>query len=79
MRSIILAAVAALLAPGALAQNVYVTADRLLDVTTGQMIQRPAVVIQRRRHHRRGPARLHAGPLGRRRWSTCPASPCCPA
>jgi imidazolonepropionase-like amidohydrolase len=51
MRPIILAAVAALLAPcmlaqSALAQNVYVTADRLLDVTTGQMIQRPAVVIQ---------------------------------
>jgi imidazolonepropionase-like amidohydrolase len=46
MRSIILAAAAALLAPQALAQNVYVTADRLLDVTTGQMIQRPAVIIQ---------------------------------
>jgi imidazolonepropionase-like amidohydrolase len=51
MRSMTIAAIAALLAPGvlvqsALAQNVYVTADRLLDVATGQMIQRPAVVIQ---------------------------------
>lgn len=51
MRLITLAAIAALIAPSmlaqsALAQNVYVTADRLLDVTTGQMIQRPAVVIQ---------------------------------
>ena len=46
MRSIILAAAAALIAPVALAQNVYVTADRLLDITTGQMIQIPAIVIQ---------------------------------
>jgi imidazolonepropionase-like amidohydrolase len=46
MRSIILATVAALTAPGALAQNVYVTAERLLDITTGQVIQTPAIVIQ---------------------------------
>jgi hypothetical protein len=47
MRSIILAAAAAaLIAPGALAQNVYVTADRLLDITTGQVIQTPAIVIR---------------------------------
>ena len=46
MRSITLAAIAALMAPGALAQNVYVTADRLLDITTGRVTQSPAIVIQ---------------------------------
>ncbi|MDP3739647.1 MAG: amidohydrolase family protein [Hyphomonadaceae bacterium] len=47
MRSLVLGLAAAIaLAPGAAAQNVYVTADRLLDVTTGQLIQRPAIVIQ---------------------------------
>ncbi len=30
----------------ALAQNAYVTADRLLDVATGRMIQNPAIIIQ---------------------------------
>jgi imidazolonepropionase-like amidohydrolase len=34
------------LGQAALAQNVYVTADRLLDVATGRMIQNPAIVIQ---------------------------------
>lgn len=42
----LMATAAALIAPGALAQNVYVTADRLLDIATGQVIQTPAIVIQ---------------------------------
>ncbi len=46
MRSFILAGLMMAAAPAALAQNVYVTADRLLDVTTGRMIQDPAIVIQ---------------------------------
>jgi imidazolonepropionase-like amidohydrolase len=46
MRSITLAAIAVLMAPAALAQNIYVTADRLLDITTGKVIQSPAIVIQ---------------------------------
>ena len=33
-------------APAALAQNVYVTADRMLDVATGRMIVEPAIIIQ---------------------------------
>ena len=41
----ICASVMALAAP-ALAQNVYVTADHLLDVATGQMIASPAIIIQ---------------------------------
>jgi imidazolonepropionase-like amidohydrolase len=46
MRSFILAGLLMAAAPAAMAQNVYVTADRLLDVTTGRMIQDPAIVIQ---------------------------------
>jgi len=46
MRPIILAGLMLAAAPAALAQNVYVTADRLLDVSTGRMIQDPAIVIQ---------------------------------
>lgn len=46
MRPVILAATLVLVAPAAFAQNVYVTADRLLDVRTGRMIEDPAVVIQ---------------------------------
>ncbi len=46
MRAFILAAVLAAAAPAALAQNVYVTADRMLDVTTGRMVQNPAIIIQ---------------------------------
>ncbi len=46
MRVYVLAAAMAAVAPTALAQNVYVTADRLLDVTTGRMMQNPAIVIQ---------------------------------
>ena len=43
----VIAALAVLgLAPMAAAQNVYVTADRLLDVETGRMIERPAIVIR---------------------------------
>lgn len=40
------AAMATIMAPGALAQNVYLTADRLLDTATGRVIQQPAIVIQ---------------------------------
>ncbi|MDP3491925.1 MAG: amidohydrolase family protein [Hyphomonadaceae bacterium] len=46
MRALILTALMAAAAPAALAQNVYVTADRMLDVTTGRMIVEPAVIIQ---------------------------------
>lgn len=47
MRSFLAAALlAAAASPAALAQNVYVTADRLLDVATGRMIENPAIVIQ---------------------------------
>jgi imidazolonepropionase-like amidohydrolase len=46
MRSLILAGLMLAAAPAALAQNVYVTADRLLDVSSGRMIQNPAIVIQ---------------------------------
>jgi imidazolonepropionase-like amidohydrolase len=46
MRALILASLVAAAAPAALAQNVYVTADRLLDVATGRMIQDPAIVIK---------------------------------
>lgn len=46
MRAIALAAILATTAPAALAQNVYVTADRMLDVTTGAMINKPAIIIQ---------------------------------
>lgn len=45
MRLVVLACLVAA-APAAMAQNVYVTADRMLDVATGQMIQQPAIVIQ---------------------------------
>ena len=46
MRTFILTALLAAAAPAALAQNVYVTADRMLDVTTGRMIAEPAIIIQ---------------------------------
>ena len=46
MRTLVLAGLMAAAAPAALAQNVYVTADRLLDVSTGRMIQNPAIIIQ---------------------------------
>lgn len=46
MRTLVLAALFATAAPAAFAQNVYVTADRMLDVTTGRMIQHPAIIIQ---------------------------------
>ena len=46
MRALVLTALMAAAAPAALAQNVYVTADRMLDVTTGRMIVEPAIVIQ---------------------------------
>ncbi len=46
MRALILAALLATTAPAALAQNVYVTADNMLDVATGRMIQNPAIIIQ---------------------------------
>ena len=46
MRALILTALMAAVAPSALAQNVYVTADRMLDVTTGRMIVEPAIIIQ---------------------------------
>ncbi len=46
MRSLVLAGLLMAAAPAAMAQNVYVTADRLLDVTTGRMIEDPAIVIQ---------------------------------
>lgn len=45
MRALVLTLVVAT-APAALAQNVYVTADRMLDVATGQVIQQPAIIIQ---------------------------------
>jgi imidazolonepropionase-like amidohydrolase len=41
-----LAAAPVALIPEAMAQNVYVTADRLIDVTNGRVIQQPAIVIQ---------------------------------
>ena len=46
MRALVVAALLATVAPAAFAQNVYVTADRLLDVATGRMIQNPAIIIQ---------------------------------
>ena len=46
MRALVLTALMAATAPAALAQNVYVTADRMLDVTTGRMIVEPAIIIQ---------------------------------
>ena len=46
MRATILAGLMAFTVPAALAQNVYVTADRMLDVATGRMIQAPAIIIQ---------------------------------
>ena len=46
MRALVLTALMAATAPAALAQNVYVTADRMLDVTTGRMIVEAAIVIQ---------------------------------
>ena len=46
MRALILTALMAASAPAALAQNVYVTADRMLDVATGRMIVEPAIIIQ---------------------------------
>lgn len=46
MRALILAGLMAAAAPAALAQNVYVTADRMLDVATGRMVQNPAIIIQ---------------------------------
>lgn len=46
MRALVLTALMAAAAPAALAQNVYVTADRMLDVTTGRMIVDPAIIIQ---------------------------------
>ena len=46
MRALVLTAFMAATAPAALAQNVYVTADRMLDVTTGRMIVEPAIIIQ---------------------------------
>ena len=46
MRALVLAALFAATAPVAFAQNVYVTADRMLDVATGRMVQNPAIIIQ---------------------------------
>lgn len=48
IRTLRLAACAAALltAAPAMAQNVYVTADRMLDVATGRMIASPAIIIQ---------------------------------
>ncbi|HPI48468.1 MAG TPA: amidohydrolase family protein [Hyphomonadaceae bacterium] len=46
MRALILTALMAASAPAAMAQNVYVTADRMLDVATGRMIVEPAIIIQ---------------------------------
>jgi imidazolonepropionase-like amidohydrolase len=46
MRHLLVAAVFVAAAPSAFAQNVYVTADRMLDVATGRMIQNPAIIIQ---------------------------------
>lgn len=46
MRSVLVAAALAAAAPAALAQNVYVTADRMLDVATGTMVNNPAIIIQ---------------------------------
>lgn len=46
MRALIVTALMAASAPAALAQNVYVTADRMLDVSTGRMIVEPAIIIQ---------------------------------
>jgi len=46
MRALVVAALLATVAPAAFAQNVYVTADRLLDVSTGRMIANPAIVIK---------------------------------
>jgi imidazolonepropionase-like amidohydrolase len=39
-------ALALAIAPAAVAQNVYITADRMLDVATGRMIQQPAIIVQ---------------------------------
>jgi imidazolonepropionase-like amidohydrolase len=45
MRTVLIA-LAFAAAPAATAQNVYVTADRLVDVTNGRIIQQPAIVIR---------------------------------
>lgn len=45
-RALVLAAALLSVAPAALAQNVYVTADRMLDVQTGRMMPEPAIIIQ---------------------------------
>lgn len=41
-----LTAVSAIIASAAAAQNIYVTADRLIDTATGKVIREPAIVIQ---------------------------------
>ena len=46
MRAFVLALAVTTAAPVAFAQNVYVTADRMLDVATGRMVQNPAIIIQ---------------------------------
>ena len=46
MRTALLAAAAALLATAAEAQNLVVTADRIIDVQAGRVVERPTVVIE---------------------------------
>lgn len=46
MRTFVLATLLATAAPAAFAQNVYVTADRMLDVATGTMVNNPAIIIR---------------------------------
>ena len=61
------------------ATTTVVTADRMLDVLTGRMVDRPAVVVVDGRIKAvlaQGDAGL---PAGRHATSTCPARRCCPA
>lgn len=46
MKAWVLAAVAALVAAPAAAETVLITADRMLDVLTGRMVEKPAILVE---------------------------------
>ena len=46
MKAWFLAAVAALVAAPAAAETVLITADRMLDVLTGRMVEKPAILVE---------------------------------
>ena len=74
---ILMGALAALSGSAALATTSVVTADRLLDVLAGRMVDKPAVVVV---DGRITPCWRRARPRSppTRPASTCPARPCCP-